>query len=197
MPTWIGISWKWANMLTELAGDGECRLALFHVIRNFLANEIYHFSRLSHQTGCIFTWGALYIESTPYSATSACSRRLFWKTFWSLGFEIFSSFFLRMQFLWVATSFPLVLVICLSWYLQLKLSREFLTLVSFTFGDNISHLELFSWHFRSQIVQKDDLSAKSGDFFQISYFLKLRGLLVTVDIQKAFDSVNHLFDWPY
>ena len=49
-PTWIGILWKWAGMLTKLAGDGECRLALLHVIRNFLANEIYHFSRLSHQT---------------------------------------------------------------------------------------------------------------------------------------------------
>ena len=24
-PTWIGILWKWPSMLTELAGDGECR----------------------------------------------------------------------------------------------------------------------------------------------------------------------------
>ena len=31
------------SMLTELAGDGECRLAQFHATRNFLANEIYHF----------------------------------------------------------------------------------------------------------------------------------------------------------
>ena len=53
-------------MLTELAGDGECRLALLHVIRNFLANEIYHFSRVSHQTSCIFTWAALSIELAPY-----------------------------------------------------------------------------------------------------------------------------------
>ena len=49
-PTWIGILWKWASMFTNLAGDGECTPALFHVIRNFLANEICHFSRLSHQT---------------------------------------------------------------------------------------------------------------------------------------------------
>ena len=43
------ILWKWASMLTKLAGDGECRLALFHAIRNFLVNDIYNFSRLSHQ----------------------------------------------------------------------------------------------------------------------------------------------------
>ena len=49
-PTWIGILWRWTSMLTNLAGHGECRLVLFHAIRNFLANEIYHFSRLSHQT---------------------------------------------------------------------------------------------------------------------------------------------------
>ena len=70
-----------ANMLTELAGDGECRLALFHTIINFLANEIYHFSRLSHQTGCMFTWAALSIESALYSATHAFSERLFCKKF--------------------------------------------------------------------------------------------------------------------
>ena len=43
LSTWIGISWKLASMLAELARDGECRLALFHAIKNFLANEIYHF----------------------------------------------------------------------------------------------------------------------------------------------------------
>ena len=56
-PNWIGILWKWASMLTKPAGYGECRLAQFHAIR-FLANEIYHFSRLSHQTGFLFTWAA-------------------------------------------------------------------------------------------------------------------------------------------
>ena len=25
-PTWIAILWKWASMLTQLTGDGECRL---------------------------------------------------------------------------------------------------------------------------------------------------------------------------
>ena len=32
-----------------------------------------------------------------------------------------------------------------------------------------------------------------SDILQVTYFLKLRGLVVTVDIPKAFDSVNHLF----
>ena len=50
--TSIGIFWKWASKLTELAGNGECRLAWLYLIRNFLAYEISHFSRLSLQTGC-------------------------------------------------------------------------------------------------------------------------------------------------
>ena len=32
----IGILWKWASKPTKLAGDGECRLIRFHLIRNFL-----------------------------------------------------------------------------------------------------------------------------------------------------------------
>ena len=55
-PTSNGILWQWASKPTELVKDGECRLTWFHPIRNFLANEIYHFSRLSRQTGCLFTW---------------------------------------------------------------------------------------------------------------------------------------------
>ena len=57
-------------MLTELVEDEECSHVRFHVIRNFLANEIYHFSGLSQQTGCIFTRVACSISSAPYSATS-------------------------------------------------------------------------------------------------------------------------------
>ena len=53
-----GILWQWASKPTEMAEVGECRLTWFHWIRNFLANEIYHFSRLFHQTGCLFTWAA-------------------------------------------------------------------------------------------------------------------------------------------
>ena len=53
--TSIRILWNWASTPAKLAGDGECTLTWFHLIRNFLANEIYDFSRLSHQTGCLFT----------------------------------------------------------------------------------------------------------------------------------------------
>ena len=45
--TSIDILWLWASKVTDLAGDGECKLAWFHPIWNFLANKIYHFSRLS------------------------------------------------------------------------------------------------------------------------------------------------------
>ena len=55
---------KCASMLTKLAGDGKCRLGLFYAMRKFLANEIYHFSRLFYQT-----WAACSISSAPYSAT--------------------------------------------------------------------------------------------------------------------------------
>ena len=116
--------------LACLAGNGECRLALFRAVRNFLANEIYQFPRLSHQTGCIFTWAILSIESALYSTTSACSGRLFCKKCWSQDWN-FKLIFLRIQFSLILTFFPLVLVICLGWYLHLKLSDEFLTLVSF------------------------------------------------------------------
>ena len=32
-----------------------------------------------------------------------------------------------------------------------------------------------------------------SDILQVTDFLNIRGLVVTVDIQKAFDSVNHFF----
>ena len=32
-----------------------------------------------------------------------------------------------------------------------------------------------------------------SDILQVTDFLNFTGLVVTVDIQKAFDSVNHLF----
>ena len=59
-PTWVGILWKWASILPKLAGDGVCRLALFHALKIFLANEIYHFSKLSHHTTYLFGQPASY-----------------------------------------------------------------------------------------------------------------------------------------
>ena len=37
--TSTGILWKSANKLTELPGDGECRLTRFNLIRNFFCKE--------------------------------------------------------------------------------------------------------------------------------------------------------------
>ena len=56
--TWIGILLKWASTFNELARDGECRLAGFHAIKNFLENKIFHFSGLAHRTSSLFTWAA-------------------------------------------------------------------------------------------------------------------------------------------
>ena len=57
---------------------------------------------------------------------------LFQNTIFKLGFWNFKAIFPRMQILLVRTFFSLVLVICLSWYLHLKLSHEFLLFISFT-----------------------------------------------------------------
>ena len=129
-PTSIGISWEWASKPTELAGDGGSMLTWFHPIRNFLANEIYHFSRLSHQTGCLFTWAVYSILSAPYSFTFACSRMLFCKNCWRYGFKILNHFYQNVVFIG-CNIFSLVLVISLSWYWHLTLSHEFLTFMSF------------------------------------------------------------------
>ena len=49
----------------------------------------------------------------------------------NVGFYNFKSTFLRISFHWLQYIFCLVLVICLSRYLHLKLSHEFLTFISF------------------------------------------------------------------
>ena len=110
--TLIGILWKWASKPTKLVGDGECRLTRFHSIRNFLANDIYHFSRLSHQTGCLFN-----LLSQFCLFQNAILHKML-----KLGFWNFKPIFLRMQFSLVATFFSLVLVISLSWYFHLTIS---------------------------------------------------------------------------
>ena len=93
--TLIGILWKWASKPTKLVGDGECRLTRFHSIRNFLANDIYHFSRLSHQTGCLFN-----LLSHFCLFQNAILHEMM-----KLGFRNFKPIFLRMQFSLVATFF--------------------------------------------------------------------------------------------
>ena len=104
-PTSIGILWKWASKPTELAGDSECRLTRFHQIRNFLANEIYHFSRPSHQTGLSFNQSSLlHIISSLFSHFCLFQTAILHKML-KLGFWNFKPIFLRMQFSLVATFF--------------------------------------------------------------------------------------------
>ena len=81
-PTWIGILWKWANLLTKLAGDCECRLALFNAIRNFLINEIYHFFKAVPPNRLPFYLGSLlHVISSLFT-----HMRSPWK-FWNSQFD--------------------------------------------------------------------------------------------------------------
>ena len=129
-PNWIGILWKWVSMLTKLAGDGECRLAQFHVIR-FLSNEIYHFFKAVPPNRFPFYLGSLlHIINFLFSHFFLFQNAILHKTL-NQGFEILIPFFLRMQFSLVATYFSVVLVIYLRRFLHLKLQHEFFTFISF------------------------------------------------------------------
>ena len=63
-------------------GSGLASLPSWLGMVNF-PNEIYHFSRLSHQTVCIFTWAARSMQSAHYSVTFVCSKMLFFIKCWS------------------------------------------------------------------------------------------------------------------
>ena len=104
--TSFGIIWKWSIKPTELAGDSERRLTWFHLIRNFLANKLDHFSRLS------FSLSPLHIISSLFSHFCLFQNAILYKML-KLEFLNFKPFFLRMQFSLVATFFSLVLVISL------------------------------------------------------------------------------------
>ena len=103
--TWITILRNCDSMLIELAGNDECWLPRFHTIRNFLANESYHFSRLSHETGCLFTWAAHSKKSVSYSANFACSRMPYCKKYWGCDLEMLSPFFSECSFQWLQQFF--------------------------------------------------------------------------------------------
>ena len=104
-PTSTGILWKWASKPNELAGDGEWRLPRFHPIRNFLANEIYHLSRLSHHTGCPIKLGSsLHIIRCLFSHFCLFQNAILHRML-KLRFLKFKPIFLRMQFSLVATFF--------------------------------------------------------------------------------------------
>ena len=76
-----------------------------------------------------------YLDSSLHrisSLFSYCSWRIFCKKNLKIRFWNFKLIFVRMQFSLLQTFFFLDLVICLSWYLHLKLSRDLSTLVLFT-----------------------------------------------------------------
>ena len=73
---------------------------------------------------------SLHIISSLLSHFYLLQNAILHKMF-KLGLWDFKPIFLRMKFSFVETFFSLVLVICLSWYLHLKLSNEFLTFISF------------------------------------------------------------------
>ena len=114
--TWIGILWKWTSMLIELSGgDGECRLAWFYPIKNFLAKDICHFSRL------------YYLYSPRHKISflfrNVCMfQNVILDKMLEIGFWKLKPIFPRMQFSLAARFLSLVLVICLSWCLNLKLA---------------------------------------------------------------------------
>ena len=108
----------------------------------------------------LLSWEPKLSENQNYLiswSTFACSRMLFCIGL-KLSFWSFKPTFLRMQFSLVATFFYLLLVICLNWNFNLKLSHEFLTFISFNIwrkkckSIRSSHLELVTWHFGSQMV---------------------------------------------
>ena len=146
-------------MLTEQAGNGEWTLAWFHPIRNFLANKIYHFSRLSHRTGCpIYIGNPLHIISSLFSHFCLFLQNAILHKMLKLGLWNFKLIFFRMQFSLVATFFSIVLVICLGWYFHLKLCHEILLLIPLNIWQwkcksiRSSHLDLVTWVFGSQMV---------------------------------------------
>ena len=104
----VHLNWhfmEWASMLTKLAGYDEYRLARFHPIRNFLANEIYHFQ------GCPIKQAAFLPAFLPLHVISSLFSHfcLFQnanlRKITKLGFWNFKSIFLRIQFSLVATFF--------------------------------------------------------------------------------------------
>ena len=123
-----------------MAGDDDCRLTCFHAIKKFLANKIYHFSRLHF---CL---------DSPLLIISSFSS-----VFQNAILHNFSHFSQNSVFIGCRV-FSLVLAICFSWYLHLKLSHEFLAFISFNIwrckckSISVSYLELVDWKLESQMV---------------------------------------------
>ena len=120
----------------------------------FLQVKFIIFQGCSTKQGAFLPgWPAPYLYSHFCLFQNAILHKMLKLEFWN-----FKPIFLRMQFPMVAASFSLVLVICLSWYLHLKLCHECLAFICFNIwrwkskSIRFSHLELVTWHFGSQIV---------------------------------------------
>ena len=121
---------EWASMLTKLVGYNEYRLGRFHRIRNFFANEIYHFQGCPIKHAVFLPRQSAPCNSSLFSQFCLFRNAILRKML-RLGFWNCKSFFSEFSFHWLQHFFSLVLVICLSWYLHLALPHEFLTFISF------------------------------------------------------------------
>ena len=103
-------------MLTKLAGFDEYRLARFHPIRNFLANEIYYFKDCPIKHLPFYLGSPLHVISSLFDHFCLFQNAILRKIL-KLGFSNFKPIFLRIQFSLGATIFfssfgYLFLVIC-------------------------------------------------------------------------------------
>ena len=123
----------------------------------------------------------------------AFSKMIFCINSWSEGFEILSPFFSECSFLWLQHFFSLVLVICLSWYLHLKLSHEFYIIYPrmkksnqtykttsgiSSFQNGFNHLfSSTGFYFKSKVIEashtRKNMSFNFGAFFSKCTFLRL------------------------
>ena len=113
LPNWLG----WLIQAGSVLCDQK-----FFLQKKFIT---FPLNRLPFYLG-----SSLHIISSLLSHFYLFQNAILHKMF-KLGLWNFKPIFLRMKFSFVETFFSLVLVICLSWYLHLKLSNEFLTFISF------------------------------------------------------------------
>ena len=116
LPSWLGM------MNTGWLGSIQSDIFLqmkFIIFKAVPSNRLpFYLGSLLHVISSLFSHFCLFQNAVLHKMLK-------------LGFWTFNSIFLRIQFSLVTTFFSLVLVICLSWYLHLTLSHEFLTFISF------------------------------------------------------------------
>ena len=122
--TLIGILWKWASKLTQLAGfvpsdhkfSCEWNLSFFKAVPT--KRLLFYLSNPLHIMNSLFSHFCLFQNAVLHKMLS-------------LGFWNFKPIFVRIQFSLIATFFSLVLLISLNWYLHLTESHEFFKFISF------------------------------------------------------------------